>query len=399
MKILIADRLPQSHLDVLASRHQLTLWNPDETTLIEAVAGQEALVVRSTKVTADVIDAATELALIIRAGAGVNTIDWRSAANRGVYVCNTPGKNAVAVAELTMGLITAIDRRIPDAVTALRSGQWRKKEYAKARGLAGRTLGIIGLGEIGSEVARRAAAFDMVIATEERPGRTDEQRALIDELDITVMPERFDLLGMSDVVTLHVPATTETIGMVSGEFLSHMRDGAFLINTSRGDIIDEEALLEAIAEKDLRVGLDVFANEPAAGTAEFDSPLAKHPHVYATHHIGASTDQSQDAIADEVLAIMNDFGRGVIRNCVNLAREAHGTVVISVRHHNRVGVLARVLGILRSSGLNVQHMENRIFDGEQAATATIHVYGELIDDTVRQVRESLDVFGVSVSGR
>lgn len=397
VNVLIADSLPQRQVDALASRHQVTRWKPAEDDLAEAIVDQEVLVVRSTEVTAAVIDAAPRLAVIIRAGAGFNTIDWRAAANRGIYVCNTPGKNAVAVAELTMGLITAIDRRIPDAVADLRSGQWRKKEYGRARGLAGRTLGIIGFGDIGMRVATRAAAFDMEVLTRAKQGRTAEQLERIDELAVTLVADRAELLARSDIVTLHVPATTETIGMVSAEFLSHLRPGTVLINTSRGDIIDEAALLEAIDAKDLWVGLDVFADEPAAGTAEFDSPLAKHPNVYATHHIGASTDQSQDAIADEVVAIMNDFGRGVIRNCVNLMSPPHGTVVISVRHHNRVGVLARVLGILRGAGLNVQQMENRIFEGAMAATATIHLYGELSEETVQEVVDSLDVFGVSVS--
>ncbi len=185
--------------------------------------------------------------------------------------------------------------------------------------------------------------------------------------------------------------------MVSADFLSRLRPGAVLVNTSRGDIVDEDALLAAIDEKGLWVGLDVFADEPAGGTAEFDSELARHPNVYATHHIGASTEQSQEAIADEVVAIVDDFARGVVRNCVNLASDPHGTVVISVRHHNRVGVLARVLGILRGAGLNVQQMNNRILAGQLAATATIHVYGELTDETVAEVRSSQDVIGVSVS--
>ncbi len=397
MRILIADKFPGPYQDDLRSRYAVTVLGAGED-LRSAIAGHEILVVRSTKVGGEVIDAAADLALVVRAGAGYNTIDWRAAANRGIYVCNTPGKNAVAVAELTMGLITAVDRRIPDAVSDLRSGRWRKKEYGVARGLAGRTLGIIGFGDIGMEVARRAAAFDLRLVIEDRPGRSGRQQDLIDQLDITVVDHRSDLLGAADIVTIHVPATTETVGMVSTEFLSRMRRGAYLINTSRGDIVDEAALLAAIEQKDLRVGLDVFADEPTGGTAEFDTPLGKHPNVYATHHIGASTDQSQEAIADEVVAIVDDFARGVIRNCVNLTSDPQGTVVISVRHRNRVGVLARVLGILRGAGLNVQQMDNRILAGEQAATATIHVYGVLTEETVTEVRESLDVFGVSVSG-
>jgi D-3-phosphoglycerate dehydrogenase len=186
--------------------------------------------------------------------------------------------------------------------------------------------------------------------------------------------------------------------MVDHEFLSHLRPGAFLINTSRGDIVDEAALLEAIEEKGLRVGLDVFDGEPSSGTAEFHSTLAAHPNVYGTHHVGASTEQAQSAIADEVVAIIGDFARGVIRNCINLREETDGTATLSVRHRNVVGVLAGVLGVLRGAGLNVEQMENRIFAGGTAATATIHVTGTIPAEVVRVVGEQPDVIGVSVAG-
>jgi D-3-phosphoglycerate dehydrogenase / 2-oxoglutarate reductase len=400
VKILFADAFPNAQIEKLAARGHDCATAPelDAETLPTALGGVDVLVVRSTRVTEDALAAADRLSLVVRAGAGVNTIDWRAAADRGIYVCNTPGKNAVAVAELTIGLLTALDRRIPDAVADLRDGKWRKKDYAVARGLAGRTLGIVGFGEIGMAVAVRAAAFDMEIVVQEKPGRRSAATELIAELGVRLVPDLPALLGMADAVSLHVPVTDRTRRMVDRGFLSHLRPGAFLINTSRGDIVDEEALLEAIEAKGLRVGLDVFDGEPGAGTADFDSALARHPNVYGTHHIGASTQQAQAAIADEVAAIVDDFARGVIRNCVNLRDQAVGTATLAVRHRNVVGVLAGVLGVLRKAGLNVEQMENRVFAGGTAATATIHVAGPLPAQIVAAVADQPDVIGVSVAG-
>lgn len=401
MKILAADTFPEAQLDQLAARgHECTCAPQlDADTLPDALAGVDVLIVRSTRVTEEVLTRADRLSLVVRAGAGVNTIDWRAAADRGIYVCNTPGKNAVAVAELTIGLLTALDRRIPDAVADLRAGRWRKREYAAARGLAGRTLAIVGFGEIGMAVAARAVALAMEVVVEDKPGRRPEVVARIDELGVRLVPDLPTLLTTADVVSLHVPATDATRRLVDRGFLSHLRPGALLINTSRGDIVDEAALLESIDEKGLRVGLDVFDGEPSAGVAEFHSALASHPNVYGTHHVGASTGQAQAAIADEVVAIIDDFARGVIRNCVNLQEQAPGTATLSVRHRNVVGVLAGVLGVLRRAGLNVEQMENRVFAGGTAATAAIHVAGTIPADVVRSVAEQPDVLGVSVAGQ
>jgi D-3-phosphoglycerate dehydrogenase len=399
VRILVADAFPTTHVDALVAGGHECVLRPelDATSLPTAVRGFDALVVRSTKVTADTIDAADRLALVIRAGAGVNTIDWQAAADRGIYVCNTPGKNAVAVAELTIGLITALDRRIPDAVADLREGRWRKKEYAAAQGLAGRSLGIIGFGDIGRAVAARACALEMEVIVEDKPGRSADVVGAIADLGVRLVQDLQTLLGSADVVSIHVPATEATRHMVDEEFLSHLRPGTFLINTSRGDVVDEAALLAAIEEKDLRVGLDVFAGEPTAGTAEFDSALAKHPNVYGTHHIGASTEQAQRAIADAVLEIVENFAKGIISDCVNVRERADGTATLSVRHRNRVGVLAGVLAVLRTADLNVEQMQKRVFSGGAAATATMQVAGGVTAEVVDRIAEELDVIGVSVA--
>jgi len=399
MRILFADTFPDAQLRTLAAHGHDCVHRPelDAATLPEALPGCDILVVRSTRVTAEALAAGDGLTMVIRAGAGVNTIDWQAAAERGVYVCNTPGKNAVAVAELTIGLLVALDRRIPDAVADLRAGRWRKKAYSEAAGLAGRRLAIVGFGAIGMAVAVRARALEMEVLVEDKPGRRPDVVAHIHHLGVALMADLPALLTAADAVTIHVPASDTTSGLVDRGFLSHLRQGALLVNTSRADVVDEGALLEAIEAKDLRVALDVFAGEPASGAAEFDSPLARHPNVYGTHHIGASTGQAQAAIADEVVAIIDGLADGVIRHCVNLREVSEGTTTLTIRHHNQVGVLARVLGVLRGAGLNVEQMQNRIFAGGAAATATIEVAGRVPDDVVAAVSAESDVIGVSVA--
>jgi D-3-phosphoglycerate dehydrogenase len=397
MKIVLADTFPDAQAARLAEAgHEcITAHAATAGDLPELLHGADVLVVRSTRVTAETLEAADRLALVVRAGAGVNTIDTEAAGARGIYVANTPGKNALAVAELTIGLLTALDRRIPDAVADLRAGRWRKSEYSRAAGLAGRRLGIIGTGAIGKAVAQRARAFEMQIAVEDKPGRAAGTVAALDAIGCLRM-DRDTLLSTSDAVTIHVPAAPDTVGMVDAAFLARMRHGAFLINTSRGDILDEAALLEVIDDKELRVGLDVYAVEPGSGIADFDSPLARHPRVYGTHHIGASTDQAQSAIADEVVDIIEGFARGDIRNCVNLDAGTGPGDTITVRHVNRVGVLVKVLGELRDAGLNVAQMSNRVFAGGQAAIATIHVDGVITARTMAAIRTLDEVIGATV---
>ena len=240
---------------------------------------------------------ADRLALVIRAGAGTNTIDTGAAAARGVLVANLPGRNAVAVAELTMGLLLAVDRRIVDCTVDLRSGRWNKKTYGAARGLYGSTMGILGLGSIGLEVAQRARAFGMDVLALAKPDRSEQVLARVEDLHIGMVESLSELLPACDVVSLHLPSSPATAGLVDRSFLGQMRPGAILLNTSRGELVDEDALLDALEEQDLRAGLDVYADEPGSGSAEWTSRLAQHPRVVGTHHIGASTQQAQDAIA------------------------------------------------------------------------------------------------------
>lgn len=174
-----------------------------------------------------------------------------------------------------------------------------------------------------------------------------------------------------------------------------MKPGAVLLNTSRGELVDEDALLEALEERDLRAGLDVYADEPGSGQAEWTSRLAQHPRVVGTHHIGASTQQAQDAIADGVVEIVDAFVRGEPPHCVNLTPSRIGTATLTVRHLDRVGVLARVLDLLSRHGLNVEQMQNRVFRGGEAAVATMDVAGATTDDLLAELAALPDVLGVS----
>lgn len=398
MRLLLADRLPEETLADLESRGHECVMEPSLSAadLPGRISGFDALVVRSTKVPAAVFEAADQLVLVIRAGAGTNTIDTDAAARRGVFVCNVPGRNAAAVAELTMGLLLAIDRRIADNVADLRGGQWDKARYSKAEGLLGSTMGVIGLGSIGFAVAQRAAAFGIRVQAIAKPGRSAQSLARAEELGITWCDTLEELAETSDIVTVHVPSNSSTKHSIDSAFIRRMRSGAILLNTSRGDVVDERALLEALDAGTIRAGLDVFDDEPGASKATWESRVAQHPNVVATHHIGASTAQAQRAIAAGVAEIVEAFTRGEARHCVNLDPDRKGSLTLTVRHLDRVGVLAQVLDRLRAAGINVQHMVNRIFRGGEAAVAFIDVEGEATDELLAALGAIPHVLGVSV---
>ena len=314
MKLLLADSFSAWLIDTLTEAGHVCIVEPDASADDFPLDGVDGLIVRSTAVDASAIERAGSLRLIIRAGAGTNTIDVEAAVARGIQVSNVPGRNAIAVAELVMGLILSIDRNIPDGVAELRAGRWDKKRFSAATGVAGRRLGIVGLGNVGLALAERANAFAMVVAVEGKD-RSPATRARIAELGIEETADRASLLGKSDVVSVHIPSSGDVV--VDEEFLAEMRDGAILINTSRGEIVDEQALIAALDTRGMRAGLDVFRDEPAAHRGEFSSKLAQHPSVYGTHHIGASTAQAQRAVASEVVAIVSDFDEGKPRNEVS----------------------------------------------------------------------------------
>jgi D-3-phosphoglycerate dehydrogenase len=221
--------------------------------------------------------------------------------------------------------------------------------------------------------------------------------ARAEELRIGMVDSLEDLLPRCDVVSLHLPSGKGTAGLVDRAFLARLKPGAILLNTSRGEVVDEDALIEALDERDLRAGLDVWADEPGSGRAAWTSRLAQHPRVVGTHHIGASTQQAQDAIAAGVVEIIDAFVQGETPNCVNLTPSRIGTATLTVRHLDRVGVLAQVLDRLSRDRLNVEQMHNRVFRGGDAAVATIDVAGPLSDDLLADLGALPDVFGVSTT--
>lgn len=396
MKVLIVDKLSPETVTALEKLNlQVEVRNDLKAeTLPGAVADVSILVVRSTKVTAATIQAAPQLSLIIRAGAGVDTIDIAAASARGIYVANCPGKNTLAVAELAIGLLIAADRRIVDASVALRNGAWRKKEFGKARGLAGRTLGILGFGAIGRAVAQRAAALDMNIVAWSPLDLTPAQA---EELGIGYMNSIEELAAVADAVTIHLALTPETKHLVGKKFLDALKPGAILINTSRGPLVDTAALRSAVAEKGLRVGLDVFEGEPAGGEADFgDKELASL--VTCTPHIGASTDQAADAIAAETVRIVKQFlETGRPAGTVNLCARSQATHRLVVRHLNRVGVLAFVLGGLREEGVNIEAMENTVFADAKAACGTMLLDKAPSPQLVESIRGNANILSVMLS--
>jgi D-3-phosphoglycerate dehydrogenase len=388
MKVLVADKFEQSGRDGLEALGCEVSFQPDlkDQALVNAIAevAPDVLVVRGTKVTEPMLEAGP-IKLVVRAGAGYNTIDVAAASKRGIYVSNCPGKNSIAVAELAFALILALDRRVVDNVVALRRGEWNKKEFSRARGLYGRTLGLIGLGKIGQEMIPRARAFGMPVIAWSR-SLTPLRAA---ELGITYKETPQAVAAEADVVSVHLALNSETRNAIDAEFFNAMRQGAYFINTARGEVVDQQALVSAMKTRGIRAGLDVYAVEPTSAVGEFNDDVVKEEGLYGTHHIGASTDQAQEAIAAETVRIVQQFKEtGQVPNVVNLARQTPATHRLVVRHVDRPGVLAGVLDAIKSEQINVQEMENIVFEGAAAAVARINLDNAPSDALLNQIRSS-----------
>lgn len=398
-KVLVADQFETVGVDGLKDLGCEVAFRPEvkAEALGEVVAevNPKILIVRGKKVSEAALAAGPALSLVIRAGAGIDNIDVAAASRLGIFVSNCPGKNSIAVAELVLGLLLALDRRIPDQVADLRNGQWRKGEYSKARGLYGRTLGIIGLGQIGREIARRAQAFGMKVVAWSR-NLTDLEA---DRLNIGYCETALEVARLSDAISLNVAGTPETKHLVNDEFLAAMKPGAYLINASRGTVVDEAALERAARARGIRAALDVYEHEPSGSQAEFRPAILAVPLIYGTHHVGASTDQAQVAIAHEVIRIVDAFlSTGKAPHCVNRLAKSSATHVLSVRHHNRPGVLAHVFRVLYEAGVNVEEVENIAYHGAQAAAARIQVSGSLGGEAVERIRAgNADIISVDLT--
>jgi len=387
MKILIADKFEQSGRDGLQALGCEISFQPDlkDEALIEAIKKEQpdVLIVRGTRVTEPML-AAGPLKLVVRAGAGYNTIDVAAASGRGIYVANCPGKNSIAVAELAFALILALDRRVADNVIALRAGEWNKKEFSKARGLFGRTLGLVGVGKIGQEMIPRARAFGMPVVAWSR-SLTPEKA---EQLGVERKETPVDVARAADIVSVHVALKPDTRMLIGTEFFAAMKKGSYFINTSRGETVDQAALVAAIHARDIRAGLDVFGNEPTSAVGDFEDPIANETRVYGTHHIGASTDQAQEAIAAETVRIVKSFKEtGHVPNVVNLAQHTPATHRLVVRHRDRPGVLAQVLDAIKAEQINVQEMENIVFEGAEAAVARINLDKAPSGSTLDRLRD------------
>ncbi len=397
MKVLIADKFPEGGRSALTQAGVEVVYDPDlkDAALTQAVrtTGADVLVVRSTKVPAATLTAG-RLSLVVRAGAGYDTIDVPEASARGIYVSNCPGKNSLAVAELTFALILALDRRIPANVADLKAGRWNKAEYSKARGLFGRTLGLIGLGRIGQEVLSRASAFGMPVVAWSRS--LTPERA--ESLGVQMKQTPAEVAAACDVLSVHLALNNDTRHLIDRRVFDALPPGSYFINTARAEVLDQEALYEAVRDRGIRAGLDVFAGEPAGGTGVVDAPIFQLDGVIGTHHIGASTDQAQHAIADETVRIIREYIQtGRVPNVVNLAKKSPATHLLVVHHYDRVGVLSAIFYQLKRAGINVQETENIVFDGAAAAVARIHLDqapSQAVLDAMRA--ESTDIIELSL---
>jgi D-3-phosphoglycerate dehydrogenase / 2-oxoglutarate reductase len=395
-KVLIADKLPEPYVEKIKlvagdvrSEAKIT-----EESLVNEIKDAEILIVRSTVVKEQAINKSKNLSLIIRAGAGVNNIDIKAANKKGIYVANCPGQNSIAVAELAMGLICAIDRKIPDNVIDFRNGKWNKSFYSKSDGLYGKTLGIVGTGKIGTELIFRAQSFGLNIIAWSRSLTEKKSK----ELGIIKMNSLDELFSKSDIVSIHLAQNSETKGLISKNLIGKLKEGAYFINTSRAGIVDEEALIAAAKDGKVFLGLDVFKNEPEIKEGEFKSTLTSLPNVYVTHHIGASTNQAQNAVAEEAVAIIDDYlNLGIVRNWVNRCEKTDAKFQLVVRHFDKPGVLAKVLDALSKEDINAQEIENVIFDGKHTACCRIKLDSQPSESLIKNLSASEDdVLSVSL---
>lgn len=395
MRLLVADPMDVQVFEELKILGIELIFQPDLTkdTLPRALDGVGILVVRSTEVSAEAIGAARQLNLIVRAGAGASNIDVAAASGRGIYVANCPGKNAVAVAELTMGLILSLDRQVADATADLRAGRWEKAKYSQARGLFGRRIGIAGLGAVGREVLSRSLPFGM----EAHAWSKSLTASRASKLGVGYARTLAELASRSDVFTVHLLASHQTKGIISRAVLESLPMGAIFVNTARPELVDEQALADVVKTRGIKVGLDVFSNEPESASASFDAPIMKAGTVYGTPHIAASTDQAQRAIAMETAKIIRSFlTEEDIPNVVNICATSPARYAVVLRMLDKVGVLANTLSVFKRHGINIEEISNTVFEGAIATCTKLRVTGRPNDACLREIRAFDEVLHVDV---
>lgn len=398
MKVLLADKLASVVEHYLLENGHQVHSDPSlkDDLLTESLRAfkPDVLVVRSTKVQQAHIEACPSLSLIIRAGAGVNTIDLTTASAKGIFVANCPGRNAIAVAELVMGHMLNWDRHMFENIADFRNGIWNKKSHGKANGLFGQTLAVCGMGAIGQAVVERAQGFGLHIKGWSRSLTPEAAQ----KLGVEYCATPTEAATGADILSVHLPSVPATKNFINADLLTAMNDNGFVINTSRNSLLNESELLTAIEQKGLKAGLDVFDNEPTGSEGSIDSKLCSNPNVYVTHHIGASTDQATTSVAEAVVEIMDTWlATGEVLNCVNLKQTQTATCCLSVRHADKVGVLASILESLKSEGHNIQEMENIIFQGGAAACARIFLVGTPSTSLIEQLEQKSEIFACSIS--
>jgi D-3-phosphoglycerate dehydrogenase len=401
MRVLVADKLHPRALEELRTLPVDVLYEPELTkeTLESKLPGVGILVVRSKEVTRKAIESAKQLNLIVRAGAETSTIDVKAASERGIYVANCPGKNSSAVAELVFGLMLALDRRIPDAVASLRSGKWERLEYGKAEGLFGKTIGIAGLGAIGRDVAARAKAFGLHPIGWSR-SLTPARAA---ELGIDRAASLEELASKSDILTIHLALNELTRQCVNHRIFELLRRRAMFINCARSDLVDYEAMADAVKNRGLRVAIDVIPNEPR-GKKEISpelfnltTPSATGGFLYATPHIAASTDQAQLAIATETVRVIRSFLlEGTVPNVQNVINLSNARFQMVIRMLDKVGTLANVLAVIKRHGINVEEVTNTVFEGGGASCAKLRVVSRPSEACFAEIRAFEEVLHVDI---
>lgn len=395
MRLLLADPIDVEPLEELRILGVKVESRPDlsKETLAAALPGVGILVVRGTEVTREAMEASPELNLIVRAGSGTGAVDVGAASERGIYVANCPGQSAASVAELVMGMVVALDRRLVESTKAIQGGSFDKASFAREEGLFGRRIGIAGLGAVGREVLSRARAFGMkpyAFSRSLTQGRASR-------LDVGYAPSLERLAAMSDVFTVHLPLQPQTKGIVSRAVLASLPDGAIFVNTSRADLVDMDALAELAEKKNLRVGLDVFPGEPKEKDDAFASPILAAKRAVFSPHIGASTRQAQRAVAEDVARIVRSFlTEEDVPNVINVCATSPARFVIVLRQLDKIGALANALAVFKRHGINIEEISNTVFDGARATCTKLRVSGRPSEACLKEIAAFDEVLHVDV---
>lgn len=398
MRILVGCPLPEQALDELRNLGSALVYEPEIThdALVRQISDVGVLVVGSARVSSDVIERGSALQLIIRAGAGTPNIAVEEASAAGVLVSHCPEQDAASVAEFIMAALLSLERRLVDGSApaerrpesaARREGE-RSAEPPLGRSLAGRTLGLLGFfGPAGESLARRAAPFDMqVVAWTPTPGNRTAPR------NVTFVDWPRELTKRSDAIAVYAPPYLNPEQVVDEEFLSSLARGTALVYVGHPGMMDDAALGRAVAARQLRVAVDVSAEDPSVDTARVRARLSQVPNVLVTHRLASSTEQVRNAIAAEVVHIARSFLiSGEVVGCVNLAERSPATWQLVLRVRDAVGVMAMILDAIRADGINAEEITSRVFRGARAALCTIALDERPSAEALNAIRAIEDV--------